>query len=91
MAGARNERAPALLASALVHAALLAAALIVLPHAAKEMQLGKAVPVTIVTSGPPAELAPAVQAPEPAPAQTPEPGPARGPAPPGPTRREALR
>ena len=69
----RAQRSPALVASALAHAALLAAALIVLPHAAKELPLGKSVPVTIVTSGPPAEMAPAVQAPEPAPAATPEP------------------
>lgn len=68
-----TQRSPALIASLLAHAGLIAAALIAFPHIAKDLQLGKAVPVTLVTDGPPAEMAPAIQAPEPAPAMTPQP------------------
>src|SRR4051812_7042058 len=75
MAAARSQRSPALAASILAHLALAAVALIGLPHASKPFNLGEAVPVTIVATGPAAELAPAVQAPEPAPATTPEPPP----------------
>ena len=77
--GAR--RAPSLVVSALVHAAIIAAAVIVWPMFNKPMSLGKVVPVTLVTSGPPAEEAAAVQAPKPAPAQTPQPVPEAKPEP----------
>jgi outer membrane biosynthesis protein TonB len=72
----RTRRSSALAASILAHAALIAAALIVLPHTPRAFKLGESVPVTIVTSGPPAELAPAIKSPEPpapAQAQTPVP------------------
>ncbi|HEY5412731.1 MAG TPA: energy transducer TonB [Caulobacteraceae bacterium] len=73
MSGARTQRSPALIASAVVHAVAIAAALIVWPMVSKPLSLGKVVPVTLVTSEPPAEMAAAVQAPEPAPAATPQP------------------
>lgn len=92
MAQAQTRRSPALAVSILAHAGVIAAALVVLPHAPRSFKLGEAVPVNIVTSGPPAELAPAVAAPEPAPAMTPEPVPEEpaepapvSPAPPAPT------
>jgi outer membrane biosynthesis protein TonB len=75
MSRARANRSPALLASALIHAGVIAAAIISWPFFAKPLQIGKVVPVTIVTNAPPAELAPAVQAPTPAPAMTPAPEP----------------
>ena len=64
---------PALVASACLHAAALAAALIAWPWLSKDLKLGKVVPVTLVTSGAPAEMAPAIKAPEatPATAETP--------------------
>ena len=54
---------PAFVASALIHATALAAALIAWPWLSKDMQLGKVVPVTLVTNGAPAEMAAATQAP----------------------------
>ena len=75
MSAARTQRSPALIASALVHAGVVAAALIVWPMFNKPLTLGKVVPVTLVTTGPPAEEAAAVQALKPAPASTPEPQP----------------
>ena len=68
----RTDIAPAFLVSALTHAGLLALALVAWPVVATDLKLGKMVPVTLVT-GAPAELAPALKAPEPAPAMTPEP------------------
>ena len=64
---------PALVASACLHVAVLAAAMIAWPWLSKDMQIGKVVPVTLVTSGAPAEMAPAIKAPEatPATAETP--------------------
>ncbi len=64
---------PALVASACLHAAVLAAAMIAWPWLGKDLKLGKVVPVTLVTSGEPAEMAPAIKAPEatPATAETP--------------------
>ena len=70
----RSDFAPALIFSAVAHAGLLALALIAWPTVSTNLQLGKVVPVTLVT-GDSAEMAPAVKAPEPAPAMTPEPTP----------------
>ena len=81
MSGSRTQRSPALIASALAHAAILAAALIVWPLFNKPLPLGKVVPVTLVTTGPPAEEAAAVKAPKPAPAATPTPVPEEKPEP----------
>ena len=81
MSRARTQKSPALVASALVHAGVLAAALIVWPMVSKPLPLGKVVPVTLVTSDPPAEQAAAVQAPVPAPAATPTPEPEAPPEP----------
>jgi outer membrane biosynthesis protein TonB len=81
MSGSRTQRSPALIASALAHAAVLAVALIVWPLFNKPLPLGKVVPVTLVTSGPPAEEAAAVKAPKPAPAATPTPAPEEKPEP----------
>ncbi len=81
MSRARTQKSPALVASALFHAGVIAAALIVWPMLSKPLPLGKVVPVTLVTSDPPAEQAAAVQAPTPAPAATPTPQPEAPPEP----------
>ena len=81
MSRARTQRAPSLAVSALAHAAVIAAALIVWPMLNKPLPLGKVVPVTLVTSEPPAEQAAAVQAPVPTPAATPQPEPTAPPEP----------
>ncbi len=81
MSRARTQRAPSLVVSALAHAGVIAAALIVWPMLNKPLPLGKVVPVTLVTSEPPAEQAAAVQAPVPAPAATPQPEPTAPPQP----------
>ena len=81
MTRARSQKSPALVASALFHAGAIAAALIVWPMLSKPLPLGKVVPVTLVTSEPPAEQAAAVQAPQPAPAATPTPQPEAPPEP----------
>ncbi len=70
----RTNIAPAFLLSSVAHVGLFALALIAWPVVSKDLQLGKVVPVTLVT-GSPAELAPAIKAPELAPAMTPEPVP----------------
>lgn len=64
MARSRTNRAPALAVSALLHAAAIAAALITW-QTTKHLTIGSVVPVEIV-NGPPADMAPAIQAPEPA-------------------------
>jgi hypothetical protein len=81
MAYARTNRSPALLVSALFHAGLIAATIIAWPWLSKDVKLGKVVPVTLVTNGPPADLAPAIKAPEPAPAMAPAPTPETPPQP----------
>ena len=81
MSGSRTQRSPALIVSALAHAGIIAAALIVWPMFNKPIPLGKVVPVTLVTKGPPAEEAAALQAPKPAPAATPAPVPEEKPEP----------
>lgn len=75
MSHARVNRSPAFVASAAIHAAVIVATVIAWPFFAKPIELGKVVPVTIVTKAPPAEEAPAIQAPKPAPAMTPAPEP----------------
>jgi outer membrane biosynthesis protein TonB len=82
MARARSDnRSPALVAAALGHVLIGVAAIISWPWLMKPAQFGKVVPVTIVTNGPPAEMAPAVKAPEPAPAMAPAPTPEAPPQP----------
>ena len=77
----RTNIYPSLFVSALLHGGILAAALISWPWLSRDMQFGKVVPVTLVTANPPAELAPAVEAPEPAPAMAPAPTPEAPPTP----------
>lgn len=81
MSRQRTNLSPAFIASALAHAALVAATIIAWPWLSKEVTLGKVVPVTLVTSGPPAEMSPAVQAPTPAPAMAEQPTPEAPPEP----------
>jgi hypothetical protein len=81
MAHATTNRYPALLAAALGHVAVVAALLIGWPWLSKPVELGKVVPVTLVTNGPPADLAPAEKAPQPAPALAPAPTPEAPPQP----------
>ncbi len=77
----RDGISPALAASALAHAAIIAATVIAWPWLSRPMKIGNVVPVTLVTRGPPAELSQAIQAPEPAPAETPAPVPTAPPEP----------
>ena len=70
-----------MIASALVHGGVVAAALVAWPLLSKPISLGKVVPVTLLTNEPPAEMAAAVQAPAPAPAATPQPAPEAPPEP----------
>jgi outer membrane biosynthesis protein TonB len=81
MARARTNLAPALFAAALGHVLIVAAALVSWPWLMKPVELGKVVPVTLVTNGPPADLAPAEKAPTPAPAMAPAPTPEAPPQP----------
>jgi outer membrane biosynthesis protein TonB len=74
MARSQTNRKPALAVSALLHAAAIAAAVISWQWGSKHMTLGQVVPVTIV-NGPPADMAPAIEAPEPSPATAEEPVP----------------
>lgn len=69
-----REQSPALIGSVVLHGAVAAALLISWPWA-RDLKVGSAVPVTIVTNAPPAELAPAIEAPEPQTAQTEQPAP----------------
>jgi outer membrane biosynthesis protein TonB len=80
----RRERYPALAASALLHGAIIAAALIAWPWA-HTLHMGDVVPVTLMTSADLPAPAPAVQAPTPAPAATEQPTPQ---APPQPAAQE---
>jgi biopolymer transport protein TolR len=64
-----RRQSPALIGSVLLHGAVAAALLFAWPWS-RDLKIGSAVPVTIVTNAPPAELAPAIQAPEPQTAQT---------------------
>ena len=80
MARARSEFSGPMLASALLHAGVIAAALISWPWG-RQLPLGSAVPINIVANAPVTDLAPAEQGPEDLPAQTEEPVP-EAPAPP---------
>lgn len=82
---ARDNVSPSILASALLHGLVLAAALIYWPQASKPLTIGNVVPVGIVTEGPP-DLRPALFSPEAIPAATPEPVPEAPPAPAAPER-----
>lgn len=75
MSRAHANRSPALIASAVLHAAVIAAAVIAWPFFSKPLLMGQVVPVTIITSAPPAEEAPAVPAAQPQPAMSPAPAP----------------
>lgn len=77
---AREKLSGAMAASALLHAAVIGAALISWPWA-RQLPLGSAVPINIVANAPVTDLAPAEQGPEEALAQTEEPVP-EAPAPP---------
>jgi len=81
----RREVSPAFMGSIALHAAVAAAFLISWPFA-RDLKLGSAVPVTIVSNAPPAELREAVQAAETqtAQAEEPVPDPAPTPLPPAP-------
>ena len=61
MARSRTNRIPALAAAALLHGAVAVLALISWQWSSKHLKLGQVVPVEIV-NGPPADMAPAVQA-----------------------------
>lgn len=80
----RSEFSPALVASFALHASVLIA-LILLGRMSRDLRLGASVPVNIVANGPTTDLAPAVEAPEEAPAQTEEPVPDAPPEPAAPT------
>jgi outer membrane biosynthesis protein TonB len=89
MARSRTNRTPALAAAAALHGAVLALALISWQWSSRHLKLGQVVPVEIV-NGPPADMAPAIQAPEPSPATVEQPTPdavtpPTPPAPPQPT------
>ena len=80
MARARSEFSGPMLASALLHAGVIAAALISWPWG-RQLPLGSAVPINIVANAPVTDLAPAEQGPQDQLAQTEEPVP-EAPAPP---------
>ena len=82
MRAPRQSRAPALVAAALLHAAVLALVLFVPGKPPKP--LGSSVPINIVSSAPFTDTRPAVQAPQTQTAQAPEPVPAAKPQPPAP-------
>jgi protein TonB len=64
MARTRSDLTPSLLGSALLHGGLLALTLVSWPWFGKHMEIGAAVPVTIVASAPVSNIRPAEQAPE---------------------------
>ncbi|WP_091736992.1 hypothetical protein [Phenylobacterium immobile] len=70
----RSEFSPALIASFALHASVMLA-LLFLARLPRDLQLGASVPVNLVANGPTTDLAPAVEAPEEAPAQTEDPVP----------------
>jgi outer membrane biosynthesis protein TonB len=78
----RQSRAPALVAAAALHAAVLALVLFVPSHPPKPV--GSSVPINIVSSAPFTDTRPAVQAPQTQAAQAPQPVPAAKPQPPAP-------
>lgn len=74
MARERSEFSGAMVASALLHLGIFAAALIGWPWG-RELPVGTAVPINIVANAPSTDLAPAVEGPEELPAQTEQPAP----------------
>jgi outer membrane biosynthesis protein TonB len=70
----RREISPALMGSVLLHATV-AALFLISWNFTRDLKVGSAVPVNIVTSAPSADIRPAVAAPEPEAAQTEEPVP----------------
>lgn len=76
-----RSRAPALIGSVLLHALVIGAGFIVLPFAAKPFKMADAVPITIVSTAPPAPATAPTEAPLPTPETTPAPEPAPQPAP----------
>ena len=70
----RREISPALMGSVLLHATV-AALFLISWNFTRDLKVGSAVPVTIVSSAPSADIRPAVEAPEPQTAQTDEPVP----------------
>lgn len=69
MARQKSEFSAAMVASALLHAGVIAAALVAWPWS-RQLPLGSAVPINIVTNAPSTNLAPTIQDLEEAPAQT---------------------
>lgn len=69
MARQKSEFSAAMVASALLHAGVIVSALVAWPWS-RQLPLGTAVPINIVTNAPTTNLAPTIQAPEEAPAQT---------------------
>jgi outer membrane biosynthesis protein TonB len=80
----RNSRLPSYLTSAILHLAVFLAAYITWPMWSKPIKLTEAVPVTIVTSAPAADVRPAEQAEKVETAQAPAPVPEAEPQPPAP-------
>lgn len=80
MARQKPEFSAAMLASALLHAGVIVSALIAWPWS-RPLPVGGAVPINIVANAPSTNLAPAIQAPEEAPAQTEAPVPDASPTP----------
>ena len=89
MPQARADRYPSLAASAALHAAVIALALISWPWA-KTVRMGDVVAVTLVTSAEAPAPAQAVQAPVPAPAQTEAPVPQAAPQPAAPVEAPPI-
>jgi outer membrane biosynthesis protein TonB len=82
----RREISPALMGSVALHTAVAAALLISWRHP-RDLKIGAVVPVTIVSNAPPADLSPAIEAPEAQTAQVEQPTPEAPPepVPPAPT------
>ena len=80
----RNSRLPSFITSAILHLAVFLAAVITWPLWSKPIKFAEAVPVTIVTSAPSADVRPAEKAEKAQIAQTPEPAPEAEPQPPAP-------
>lgn len=80
MARQKSEFSAAMAASALLHVGVIASALIAWPWS-RPLPVGGAVPINIVANAPSTNLAPAIEAPEEAPAQTEEPVPDAAPTP----------
>lgn len=88
MARERSSMGRPLLGSVLLHGGLAAALLISWPWLNEPVHMEASVPVTLVAQGPTANVRPAEQAPEEAPAMTEEPAPEATPEPPAPPTPE---